>query len=66
MPHLWARFYEIATGLPIFAGAQDGIIYPTFTEMAAHNRIAYDFYTTKPAEFLTKERARWKKRFGYR
>lgn len=58
----WARFYDVKTGKPMFAGAQDGIVYATFSEMAAKNKVAYDFFTTKPAELLTKEADRWKKR----
>ena len=57
----WARFYDITTGRPIFAGAQDGIIYDSFEEMWTHNHFGYDYYTRRPAELLTKERERWRK-----
>ncbi len=60
----WARFYDVQTGKPMFAGAQDGIVYATFRDMAAKNKVAYDFFTTKPAELLSKEVVRWKKRMG--
>jgi PelA/Pel-15E family pectate lyase len=59
---LWARFYDVETAEPLFAGAQDGIIYHTFHEMAEHNKVAYDYFTTKPQDIVTKEMARWKKR----
>ena len=59
---IWARFYDLQTGKPIFAGAQDGIVYPTFHEMAAKNKVAYDFFSTRPRELMEKESARWKKR----
>jgi PelA/Pel-15E family pectate lyase len=55
----WARFYDLSTGAPIFAGAQDGIIYSSFHEMAQNNVVAYDYFTTKPAELLAIERERW-------
>lgn len=58
----WARFYDLQTGKAIFAGAQDGIVYHTFSEMAAKNKVAYDFFTTRPADLLGKELPRWKKR----
>ncbi len=58
----WARFYDLETGQPIFAGAQDGIIYDSFHEMAQHNKVAYSYLTTKPAELLGKELERWNKR----
>jgi len=59
---LWARFYDLQTAKPIFAGAQDGIVYHTFHEMAAKNKVAYDFFSTRPAELLGKELPRWRKR----
>ncbi|HSI63528.1 MAG TPA: pectate lyase, partial [Candidatus Saccharimonadia bacterium] len=58
----WARFYDVETGQPIFAGAQDGKIYATFHEMAEHNKVAYDYFTKKPGEVVGKEFERWKKR----
>lgn len=58
----WARFYDVQTGKPMFAGAQDGIVYATFGEMAAKNKVAYDFFTTKPADLISKEKGRWNKR----
>jgi PelA/Pel-15E family pectate lyase len=60
----WARFYDVQTGRPLFFGADDGISYATFGEMAAKNRIGYDFYTTKPRDLLEKEVARWRKRIA--
>ncbi len=58
----WARFYDLKTGKPIFPGAEDGVNYPTHREMAAKNKVAYDFMTPKPAELIGKEVTRWKKR----
>ena len=52
---------DITTGRPIFAGAQDGIIYDSFEEMWMHNHFGYDYYTRRPAELLVKERERWRK-----
>ncbi|MBL9116635.1 MAG: pectate lyase [Verrucomicrobiaceae bacterium] len=59
----WARFYDLKTGKAIFPGAEDGINYATHSEMAAKNKVAYDFMTTKPRDLLAKEVDRWKKRF---
>ena len=61
----WARFYDLKTQLPIFAGSQDGVIYSSFSEMAKNNKVAYDYFTTKPRDVVTKEIPRWKKRFGF-
>lgn len=60
----WARFYDLKSGKAIFPGSQDGINYPTYHEMAAKNKVAYDFMITKPGELLTKEMERWKKRLA--
>ena len=60
----WARFYDLQTLKPIFAGAQDGIIYDTYSEMAKNNKVSYDYFTTKPRDVVTKELQRWKKRVG--
>ncbi|MFC5455265.1 pectate lyase [Prosthecobacter fluviatilis] len=59
---IWSRFYDLKTGKPIFAGAEDGIVYPTFHEMAVKNKVAYDFFSTRPKELMEKESARWKQR----
>ncbi len=58
----WARFYDVETARPMFAGAQDGIVYDTFSEMAAKNKVGYDYFTTRPGELIEKELARWEKR----
>ena len=58
----WARFYDVQTAQPMFAGAQDGIVYATFQEMAKTNKVSYDYFSTKPADVVGKEVARWHKR----
>lgn len=58
----WARFYDLGTGRPVFPGADDGILYPSHTEMAAKNKVAYDFMSTRPRDLLEKEVNRWRKR----
>ncbi len=60
----WARFYEVRTGQPMFAGAEDGVVYSSFQEMARHNKVGYDYFSTKPADVVGKEVARWKKRLA--
>ncbi len=61
---LWARFYEVETDTPLFAGADDGIVYKTFNEMAAKNRVGYDYYTTLPHTVVTTQQKKWRKRRG--
>jgi PelA/Pel-15E family pectate lyase len=60
----WARFYDLETERPIFAGAQDGVIYTSFSEMAKHNKVAYDYFTTRPRDVVTKDLQQWRKRVG--
>ena len=59
----WARFYDLETGKPLFVG-RDQISYPTFSEMAAHNEVGYDYFTTRPGSVIEKEVARWRERAG--
>jgi hypothetical protein len=60
----WARFYDVQTAKPMFPGAQDGIVYATFSEMAVKNKVGYDYFTTRPGELATKKLERWKKRLA--
>jgi PelA/Pel-15E family pectate lyase len=56
----WARFYDLATSKPVFPG-RDGVLYPTFEEMAAKNKLGYDFYTTLPGSIVTNGQKKWRK-----
>ena len=58
----WARFYDLKTLQPIFAGGQDGVIYNSFSEMAKNNKVGYDYFTARPGDIISKEVERWKKR----
>lgn len=60
----WARFYDVKTGAPIFAGAEDGKIYNSFHEMAQQNKVTYDYFTQKPASLLEKDLKRWQQRLS--
>jgi PelA/Pel-15E family pectate lyase len=56
----WARFYSLTTGKPVFPG-RDGIIYDNFSEMAASNRVGYDFLTTLPGSIINNGQKKWQK-----
>lgn len=56
----WARFYHLATNRPLFPG-RDGVIYDSFDEMAKHNKLGYDFYSTRPGSVLNSSRKKWLK-----
>ena len=56
-PPLWARFYEIETGRPLFAG-RDGIPKYQFNEIEAERRNGYAWYGTWGGE-VAADYARW-------
>lgn len=50
-PPLWARFYHLKTGKPIFSG-RDGIIKLSFNEIEAERRNGYAWYVSNPRSIL--------------
>ena len=58
---LWARFYDLSTNKPLFAGGQDGIIYETYAAMVQKNKAGYDFYTGRPLSVLTTGQKKWRR-----
>jgi PelA/Pel-15E family pectate lyase len=56
----WARFYDLKTGKPMFPG-RDGVIYDSFTAMAAKNKVGYDYYTTQPTGLLNSVQKKWRR-----
>ncbi|MEN8870212.1 MAG: pectate lyase [Akkermansiaceae bacterium] len=50
-PPLWARFYHLKTGKPIFSG-RDGIIKSSFNEIEAERRNGYAWYVSNPRSIL--------------
>lgn len=58
---LWARFYEIGTNRPIFAG-RDGVVRYDVMEIEAERRNNYGWYVEDPAELLGKDYPAWKKK----
>lgn len=57
----WARFYDLQSGKPIFAGAEDGLLYDNFAEMKKHNHVGYDYYTNQAKDVVTKGEIKWRK-----
>lgn len=56
---LWARFYDIGTGRPIF-GDRDQTIHDTVSEISAERRRAYAWFVNSPARARAKYAA-WSK-----
>ena len=52
----WARFYEIGTGRPIFAG-RDGVVRYNLSEIDLERQLNYAWYGTWPASLLARARS---------
>jgi PelA/Pel-15E family pectate lyase len=59
----WARFYDLTSGRPVFPG-RDGVSYKSFAEMAAKNRLGYDYYSTLPDSIVTNGQKKWRKKMA--
>jgi len=58
----WARFYDLATGRPIFPG-RNGIVYDSFAALAeAQPRLGYDYLSTRPLSIVTTQATKWRQR----
>ncbi len=56
----WARFYNLTNGRPVFPG-RDGVLYDSFNEMAAKNKVGYDYYSTLPGSIVNNGQKKWRK-----
>jgi PelA/Pel-15E family pectate lyase len=61
-PTLWARFYEIESGRPIF-GTYDGKIKYSIEEIVNERRTGYQWYG-RSGDRVFEEYAEWKKKMG--
>jgi PelA/Pel-15E family pectate lyase len=57
-PPLWARFYEIGTNRPIFAG-RDAIVRYRYDQIERERRTNYAYYGDWPRELIEKEYPAW-------
>jgi PelA/Pel-15E family pectate lyase len=57
-PPIWARFYEIGTNRPVFAG-RDGIVRYDVMQIDEERRNGYSWYVEEPAELLAKDYPAW-------
>ena len=58
-PPVWARFYELGTNRPIFAGRNKVIRY-ALSEIEQERRTGYAYYGTWPAALLSTDYPRWR------
>jgi PelA/Pel-15E family pectate lyase len=61
-PLIWARFYEIGTNRPVFAG-RDGVVRYSVKEIDEERRNGYGWYVEEPAELLEKDYPAWRKKW---
>jgi PelA/Pel-15E family pectate lyase len=59
----WARFYEIGTNRPLFAG-RDAVIRYRLEEIEQERREGYSWYGDYAATLLTRDYPAWKKRIS--
>ena len=60
---LWARFYDLNTGLPFFC-SRDGIKKATLAEIEIERRTGYSWYGTWPSGLIGSEYTNWKAKHG--
>ena len=60
---MWARFYEIETGRPIYAG-RDGVKKFSLAEIEHERRNGYSWLSYWPETLLAKEYPAWKTKLG--
>jgi PelA/Pel-15E family pectate lyase len=57
----WARFYEIGSNRPIFAG-RDGVVKYDVSQIEAERRNGYAWYVDWPAKLLKQDYPAWQKK----
>ncbi len=60
---MWARFYDVQTNEPFFAG-RDSKRHKTLAEVENERRIGYAWYGNWPQKLLTTEYPEWKLKWG--
>ena len=58
---IWARFYEIGSNRPIFAG-RDGVVKYDVAQIEHERRTNYNWYVDAPAKLLKRDYPAWRKR----
>ncbi|HXT69086.1 MAG TPA: pectate lyase [Vicinamibacterales bacterium] len=62
-PPVWARFYDIATNVPVFSG-RDGVIKTRLDQIEIERRAGYNWYGVWPRELIETQYPAWKVRLG--
>lgn len=62
-PPVWARFYDLKTGKPVFSG-RDGAVKERLADIEHERRVGYAWYTDAPASLLAKDVPAWRARIN--
>lgn len=62
-PPLWARYYQIGTNRPFFAG-RDSVMHFDLSEIQIERRTGYNWYGKWPRNLIESEYPAWKKRIA--
>jgi len=62
-PALWARFYNVETGQPLWVD-REGVICKTYNEISAERRNNYSYVEQYAHQLLTDEYPKWKSKNG--
>lgn len=62
-PPVWARFYDLETGAPVFTG-RDRVPHARLDDIEHERRIGYAYFGTWPAKLIEKDYPMWRKRVG--
>ncbi len=60
-PPIWARFYELGTGRPIFIG-RDAKVHYALADIEYERRTGYSWYVRTPARLLAEDYPAWRRR----
>lgn len=60
---LWARFYDLETGRPLFMG-RDSVAKASLAEIEQERRAGYNYYTNLPARLLSVDYPAWRRKIG--
>jgi len=57
-PPVWARFYDLETGRPLFT-SRDGVKKTSYADVSYERRVKYNWYTSAALELVTKDYPAW-------
>lgn len=62
-PPLWARFYDLETGKPLFS-ARDSAKRDSYADVSYERRVKYNWYADTPRDLLAKDYPAWQAKWA--